>query len=317
MTKTYKKSCWSKVNRPGVLQLLKTFSVFSRPLPGVIYIPGTTALCGVHCSPELRSERSSQGRCAWLALQLPFDLSFFAIHFQFQLISDDALLLWGAMQFLNRLLRLCSTWFFLSVYSQGRDDLGMEVLLDAIQTCGSWKFLVILWNKMKQVASSSSAQQTCDIMWLTEAYRAKVVPLWWSRKRHSVDSAQLVLKHNILNLWGEEVCELLHQQIRFLWPAPGGENSEKLAAARILAKDVLDSFTAMREYLREDRASLMGGVTWSWLSWLENVVETWMMMKGRLQIQTSSDTARFFKRINTTLGSLDMTGEVLGDFWRC
>lgn len=60
-----------------------------------------------------------------------------------------------------------------------------------------------------------------------------------------------------------EVCELLHQQIRFLWPAPGGENSEKLAAARILAKDVLDSFTAMREYLREDRASLMGGVTWS------------------------------------------------------
>eukprot|EP00913_Durusdinium_trenchii_P024944 g23412.t1 len=31
----------------------------------------------------------------------------------------------------------------------------------------------------------------------------------------------------------------------------GGENSEKLAAARILAKDVLDSFTAMREYLRE------------------------------------------------------------------
>jgi hypothetical protein len=136
-------------------------------------------------------------------LQLPFDLSFFAIHFQFQLISDDALLLWGAMQFLNCLLRLCSTWFFLSVYSQGRDDLGMEVLLDAIQTCGSWKFLVILWNKMKQVASSSSApEQTCDIMWLTEAYRAKVVPLWWSRKRHSVDSAQLVLKHNILNLWG-------------------------------------------------------------------------------------------------------------------
>lgn len=31
----------------------------------------------------------------------------------------------------------------------------------------------------------------------------------------------------------------------------GGENSEKLAAARILAKDVVDSFTAMREYLRE------------------------------------------------------------------
>mmetsp|Transcript_41996 Transcript_41996/g.97795 ORF Transcript_41996/g.97795 Transcript_41996/m.97795 type:complete len:530 (+) Transcript_41996:29-1618(+) len=31
----------------------------------------------------------------------------------------------------------------------------------------------------------------------------------------------------------------------------GGLNSEKLAAARSLAKDILDSFTAMREYLRE------------------------------------------------------------------
>ena len=31
----------------------------------------------------------------------------------------------------------------------------------------------------------------------------------------------------------------------------GGQNSEKLAAARSLTKDVLDSFTAMREYLRE------------------------------------------------------------------
>lgn len=38
----------------------------------------------------------------------------------------------------------------------------------------------------------------------------------------------------------------------------GGENSEKLAAARILAKDVLDSFTAMREYLREDRLASVG-----------------------------------------------------------
>ncbi|CAJ1410268.1 unnamed protein product [Effrenium voratum] len=33
--------------------------------------------------------------------------------------------------------------------------------------------------------------------------------------------------------------------------AEKGENSEKLATARILAKDVLDSFAAMREYLRE------------------------------------------------------------------
>lgn len=38
----------------------------------------------------------------------------------------------------------------------------------------------------------------------------------------------------------------------------GGENFEKLAAARILAKDVLDSFTAMREYLREDRLASVG-----------------------------------------------------------
>ena len=57
---------------------------------------------------------------------------------------------------------------------------------------------------------------------------------------------------------GTQQCS--RQPFHFIWldssrpncAASGGENSEKLAAARILAKDVLDSFTAMREYLRED-----------------------------------------------------------------
>lgn len=52
----------------------------------------------------------------------------------------------------------------------------------------------------------------------------------------------------------------------------GGENSEKLAAARILAKDVLDSFTAMREYLREVGAISVNGTCHCWKWTIESTI---------------------------------------------
>lgn len=131
----------------------------------------------------------------------------------------------------------------------------------------AWKYCLMQCKRVvlgfvKQVA------QLRTNMWLAEAYRAKVVPLWWWRERHSVDSAQFVLKHTISSIC--EVCKLKQNQMlvaRARWwkfrEACRCKDTRQGCFGLLYCHAWVPSW---------GRASWMGGVTWSWLSWLENVV---------------------------------------------